>query len=78
MCANEGLTVHIAATPTAHFGQPPAPYGQPSMSPYAQIPQGMPPQSAGGFGRGGPSPAGYMAAPQHGGYGASAYGGYQG
>ncbi|KAL1297729.1 hypothetical protein AAFC00_006270 [Neodothiora populina] len=62
-----------AATPTTHFGQAPAPFGAPSMAPYGQMPQ-----SAGGFGRGGQAPAPYMGAPQHGNYGANAYGGYQG
>jgi len=62
-----------APTPASHFAQPPAPYGAPNMAPYGQMPQ-----SAGGFGRGSQPQAPYMGAPQHGGYGANAYGGYQG
>lgn len=65
--------IFTAATPGGHFGQPPAPYGAPNMSPYGQMPQ-----SAGGFGRGGQAPSQHMGAPQYGGYGANAYGGYQG
>lgn len=64
-----------AATPGAHFGQAPTPYGAPNMAPYAQQMS-----QNGGFGRGTHSPASYMGAPQvqPGTYGGNAYGGYQG
>ena len=79
--------MHIAATPGAHFGQPPAPYGAPNMANMANMPNmpnmsnmsnmssmspyGQLPQSAGGFGRGGQPPHAYMGAPQQ-------HGGYGG
>lgn len=68
---------HITGpSPGAHFQQPPhGGYGAPAaMSPYGQ----MPPQSAGGFGRGNQGPAGYMGQPQGGNFAGSPYGGYQG